>query len=203
MSAPAPVTQLDRMMRGLRSIIRAEIPSETYSNIYEYAVEALSADGSTADATPVDTTQSVPPDVRIPLQLNAMTATLTVGSKCLVAFINGDPTRATILSAAPVPLKATYDASAQLKIGASCPDVEIGVAPAPLATSLGTLTVIGLLTTFVASVTSAAATSVAAGNTLASMGTFVTAVQTAGGVVSTGLAAALALVPTITVKAGP
>ena len=77
------------------------------------------------------------------------------------------------------------------------------VAPAPLATSLGTLTVIGLLTTFVASVTSAAATSVAAGNTLASMGTFVTAVQTAGGVVSTGLAAALALVPTITVKAGP
>lgn len=203
MSGPAPTASpKDRLLQSLRAIIREEFPRLTFFGLYEFIVQA-SAAGDQASLVPSDATIGLPGLVQVPQRLPGTSATLTPGSMCLLQFVNGDPARPVVVNHATTPLTVDLDASLSMRIGKSSPSVALGAAPLPLATSAGTLTTIGLLTTFVASVTSAAQTCVSAGNTLPAIGVFVTAVNTAGGVVASGLAAAIALIPTTTIKAGP
>lgn len=124
MSTPAPITSLDRLMLSFRQLIRAESPRATYSGVYEYAVQGVSADGTTADISPTDTTIPLPSALKVPLR-GVVTSTLPTGSKCLLTFINQDPTRPILLSWDPVPTKSALDASNECDIGASATTVKI------------------------------------------------------------------------------
>ena len=102
MSAPIQPTEADRLLTAIRSIIRAELPQYTYLGLYEYAVQAT--DGTTIDCDPTDTTIPLPSLARVPLRssIQGERAKPTVGSRCLIAFVNADPTRPICVSADPV-----------------------------------------------------------------------------------------------------
>ncbi len=92
-------TTSDRTMRALREIIRAEIPQLTFFGLWEYVVQ--SATTSTVDAIPVDSSGAFPlPEiVAAPLLPSVLgeNVTFTVGSTCVIAFLNGDPSRPVVI----------------------------------------------------------------------------------------------------------
>ena len=120
MSAIVDPTVTDRLLNAFRKLLRAEDPNRTYRGISEYLVGNVTS--TSADATPTDTSLSLPAILRIPLRsgLVGETAKLTVGKTCLVSFINGDPTRPFIFSA-DVPQTATMDATQQITVGSVSP----------------------------------------------------------------------------------
>lgn len=140
MSIPNAPTVLDRLWKNMRALIRAEFPRFDYSGISEYAVVAISADGSAADVAPTDTTLPLPGMIKVPLRASLLgeVVNLRVGSQCLVAFINQDPTRPMVIGADPIPVKATVDASAELDIGPTATVVKLGLGAKPVA-ALGDL----------------------------------------------------------------
>lgn len=81
----------ERLRTDLRSIIRQEIAALTYMGVWEYTIVA--ATSSTVDATP--TNSSMPLLTSVPMQPSLLgeVVTPTVGSKCRIWFVNGDPTR--------------------------------------------------------------------------------------------------------------
>ncbi len=90
----------DRIAQYLLDIIRAEFPAATYAGVWEYIVQ--DTDGSVVSASPSDTSIPLPDLVDVPLRANPIGGvTPAVGSTCLVAFINADPTRPIILSTTP------------------------------------------------------------------------------------------------------
>lgn len=99
MSATIKPTTADRMLAALRALIRAEFPRLAYLGLYEYVVQA--ADGLTVDASPTDTTIPMPSITKIPIYtgLPGTLCTPAIGSKLVVCFLNGDPTRPTIIGA--------------------------------------------------------------------------------------------------------
>lgn len=123
LAAPTPV---DRLRRAFGDLVRAEVPRLTFLGIYEYAVQGASSDGTTVDATPVDTTQPLPGLVKIPVRLPVSTATIAAGQRVLVFFVNGDPTRPAVMNSDPVPLVATVDAANRLNLGPTSTTVYIG-----------------------------------------------------------------------------
>lgn len=135
--APTP---LDRLQKAFNSLSRAADPRRTFFGLYEYAVQKASADGTTVDATPTDTTLSLPGIVQLPVRLPISTATLGVGQKCIVYFVNGDPTRPAVLSSDPVPSVATFDASTTLNLGPSAGTVNVGASANTVAIAGGAAT---------------------------------------------------------------
>lgn len=107
----ADINAGDRLIAELRSLIREDFPSLTYLGVYEYAVQTDNA--GTCDASPTNTTLPLPSINLIRETFPFATATLTVGDLILVAFVNGDPTRPTVISAPP--------SSAGITIGDSSP----------------------------------------------------------------------------------
>ena len=102
MTANARPTFRDRLMQAFRELVRAELPQLSYLGVWEYAVQVT--DGVTVDATPVDTTVvPLPGIVGCPLRPGILgeQATPTVGSLCLVSFVNGDPTRPIVVGGDP------------------------------------------------------------------------------------------------------
>jgi len=98
MSEPIAPSTFDRLMQSIRAIIRAELPQATFQGIYEYSIQ--STDGLTASCDPVDTTIPLPslPSVELrPSILGGIVAPAR-GARCLVAFVNSDPTRPVIIS---------------------------------------------------------------------------------------------------------
>ena len=120
-----PPTTLDRIMTYFRQLVRAEFPRLNFLGLYEYSVQSVSSDGTTYELLPTDDTLSLPGSKGVPLRLSCATATLTEGSLCVVAFINGDPGKACIVSGAPTPTNQTIDASATLKLGPSATLVQL------------------------------------------------------------------------------
>lgn len=107
MSEPTPPTIQDRLLTAFRALVRAEFPQYTYLGIYEYAIRAT--DGSTVDCDPVDTTIPLPSLAKVPLRSSILGETVTPqakGERCLVMFVNGDPTRAICVSTDPYPKAA-------------------------------------------------------------------------------------------------
>lgn len=91
-------TELDRLLVSIRKIIRAEFPQLTYMGFWEYAVSAT--DGTTIDCSPTDTAIPLPALAKVPLisGLLGELATPVVGKKCVILFLNGDPTKARCIS---------------------------------------------------------------------------------------------------------
>lgn len=100
MSEPVSPTSFDRLLASLRSIIRAEFPQFTYGGLYEYAIQSLS--GNTVSCDPVDTSIPLPSLANVELRPSilgeSVTSPVLPGSRCIVGFINSDPTRPFILS---------------------------------------------------------------------------------------------------------
>ena len=116
MSEPVAPSTFDRLLQSLRAIIRAEFPQFTYAGIYEYAIQSSS--GATVSCDPVDTTVPLPSLANVELRPSilgeAVTSPILSGSRCLVAFVNNDPTRPTILSISNPPASAAITAGLQV-----------------------------------------------------------------------------------------
>lgn len=117
----------DRLVSELRSLIREDFPSLTFLGLYEYSVQA--SPGGTVDASPTNTTLPLPSISSIRETFPLMSATLTVGDLILVGFVNGDPTRPTVLSAPPSSTAITIgnvSPAAIARVGDFCADVSPG-----------------------------------------------------------------------------
>lgn len=143
---PSAPTALDRLMVAVRALIRAEVPRLTFLGSYEYAIQG-SQDHTTVDIAPTDTTLGLPSLTKVPLRSSvlgeAVAPSTTAGQRCLVSFVNGDPTRPFVYGIDPIPDKATVDAKTELDLGPSAGAVNIAgganaLAPAPWASSLAT-----------------------------------------------------------------
>lgn len=106
----------DRFLSFLRQLIRAEMPRLTFLGTYEYSVQATN--GTTVDASPTDTSLSLPGLTKVAIRLPVGTSKPAVGSPVLIQFVNGDPTR---------PVCVAHDPSADLYvIGPTATSVQIG-----------------------------------------------------------------------------
>lgn len=91
-------TTLDRLLDSFRKIVRAEFPQLTFMGIWEYSVQAT--DGVTIDCSPTDTAIPLPSLAKVPMisGLLGELATPVIGKRCVIIFLNGDPTKARCLS---------------------------------------------------------------------------------------------------------
>lgn len=115
MSAPTAPSSFDRLLQSIRSIVRAELPTLTFSGIYEYSIQ--SSNGNTVNCDPIDTTIPLPslPNVELrPSILGESVSSPPRASRCLVAFVNSDPTRPVILSIDTPPSSAAITAGSQV-----------------------------------------------------------------------------------------
>jgi hypothetical protein len=87
------VSDLDRIVRGLRAFVREVFPRVDYYALYEFEVVAQS--GDKLDVKPVDLTLGFPPMPRVPMLpgLAGGTPQLAPRSRVLVGWVNGDPAR--------------------------------------------------------------------------------------------------------------
>ncbi|GAC1536306.1 MAG: hypothetical protein NVS3B10_00090 [Polyangiales bacterium] len=101
MSSEIVPSTSDRLLRALRELIRAQFPRLTYLGVWEYAVQASPGAGGTGtvDAAPVDPSISLPGITGLQLRPSVLGENVVpvVGSVCLVAFVNGDPTRPVVV----------------------------------------------------------------------------------------------------------
>lgn len=104
----------DRLLDSLRDLVRAEVPSLTYSGVWEYTID--SATTTTIDGTP--TSSKMPAITNCPMTpgLLGEGVTPTPGSKCRVQFVNADPSRPECVSIVGTPLLSTIDATTFVKI---------------------------------------------------------------------------------------
>lgn len=125
MTQPLTPTVSDRLLTAVRSIIRAQFPQFDYAGTFEYSVQA--ATSSSVDCSPTDTTLPLPSLVGIPMRSGLLgeSVTLTVGNRCLVQFVNRDPSRPIIVGGDPIPVTSTVDATETLDLGPSSTAVNI------------------------------------------------------------------------------
>jgi hypothetical protein len=123
MSAQIPATVLDRIMTFFRQLVRAEFARASFFGLYEYAVQ--SGSGTSYELAPTDNTLTLPGSKGVPLRLSLATADLPKGSLVVLAFLNGDPSRACVVGAAPQPTNMTLDVTATMNLGPSATLVKL------------------------------------------------------------------------------
>ena len=130
MSAPVTPTASDRLLAFVRALIRAEIPQYDYLGLYEYAIQGVDPSSGVINGSPTDTTLSLPPISGLTLRpsLVGENVIATVGSLCLVEFINADPTRPQIVSIGETIFNGTIDATDTVNVGPSASSVDLGIA---------------------------------------------------------------------------
>jgi hypothetical protein len=133
MSKPIDPTPADRLLSSVRAIIRSVFPNYDFIGLYEYAIQGVSASGI-IDATPTDTTIPLPPLSGLTLRpsLVGENVVATVGTLCLVEFINADPSRPQVVSIGETIFEGTIDAIDTVNVGPSASSVELGVAASPV-----------------------------------------------------------------------
>ncbi len=123
---------LDRYLEPIRAIIRAELPNLAYLGTWEYEIVGVNADGTVnAAATPGAPVPNLN-NIGIRSGPDGSTATPTVGNKCDVRFINGDPTRPAIVGNRAIVKSVTVDATDTVNVGPSVSNAVIlaaGIAP--------------------------------------------------------------------------
>lgn len=82
---------LERLRTDLRSIVRSETPSLSYSGVWEYTI--ASGDDETVDVKSSD--NRMPDLTKVPMMPGLMGEVVTPapGSKCRIMFVNCDPSR--------------------------------------------------------------------------------------------------------------
>ena len=142
MSQPVQPTALDRLLTSIRNLIRGEFPQYTFAGLWEYSIQAVNSTG-TLDLQPTDTTISLPDlsNVGFSPSLLAESSMATMGSTCLVEFVNGDPTRPRVISIGATVFMGTIDASQTINVGPSASSVNLGAAQMPTARTTDTVSV--------------------------------------------------------------
>jgi len=115
---PQQPTVSDRALAAFRMLVRGEFPQLGYQGIYEYSVQ--SSDGSTVDCDATDTTISLPSHLaKVPLRSSILGAQVTPssGSRCLIMFVNADPSRPVCVFVEPTPVTATIATAGGLNPG--------------------------------------------------------------------------------------
>ncbi len=117
---------LERLRVDIRSLIRAEIASLSYSGVWEYTIE--SGDNKTVDVTPTD--KRMPPITKCPMMPGLMgeVVTPTPGSKCRIVFVNSDPTRPECVGIIGSPMKIEIAGPIPTQAAARFGDAVSGVA---------------------------------------------------------------------------
>ena len=160
MSAVVAPTALDRLWNSFRALVRAEFPTFTFTGIYEYAIQNTrgSIPNVTVDCTPTDTTIPLPPLTNIPLRssVSGATSVPNVGTRCIVAFLNQDPTRPVIVGVDAVVSRASVDATSEVDIGPSSGSVNLGPSPGTMALGASTESAVAALLSWAQGVASAA-----------------------------------------------
>lgn len=140
MPSSIPPTNLDRLWNSFRALVRAESPTLTFAGIYEYGIQAVhgTAPSATVDCSPTDTTIPLPPLVNIPMRsaVDGTTVTPTIGSNCLVMFVNADPSRPVVFGVDPISAMVKVQATAEIDISAPAVNIANGVLPAARQTDL-------------------------------------------------------------------
>lgn len=111
-----PPTDLDRLLSSFRKLVRAEFPTSTFRGIFEYAVEAVGS--NTIDCSPTDTQIPLPSLAKVPLRSSILGAivTPTVGSRCLIMFVNTDITQPVCVFIEGPPAVATVRATGAVNL---------------------------------------------------------------------------------------
>lgn len=132
--SPVAPSASDRLLTAIRAIVRAEFPAFTFAGTYEYTVSGVNGDGS-INGVPTDPSITLPALNNIPLRPSTVggTAKPTTGNKCLVRFVNQDPTRPIVVGNDALVNTVTIDASQTVNIGPSVSQAVVlagGTAPA-------------------------------------------------------------------------
>ena len=140
MSEPVNPSPLDRLMSAIRALIRAEYPQYTYAGLYSYTIQNANSSTGAIDAQPVDTTIPLPGLSNVPLRPSLLgeLAMATMGTTCLVEFVNADPTQPNVVSIGATNFTGTIDASTEVDVGPSASTVNLGAAQQPIARSTDT-----------------------------------------------------------------
>jgi hypothetical protein len=119
MSEPLFPTLNDRLLTAIRDLIRSEVPTATFLGLYEYTVTGSTP--TTIDCQPTDPTIPLPSLNGIPIGSlsDGGVGQPTTGNRCLIEFLNGDPTRPVVLFNDPPVQTATIDATQEVIIGPS------------------------------------------------------------------------------------
>lgn len=128
-------TPLDRFLGAIRTLIRSELPNLAYLGTWAYTVVGVNGDG-TVNATIEDPTGKMPASLNnlsISAGADGSTGAPTLGNTCHVRFINGDPTRPTIVGNQALVRVATVDASDTVNVGPSADSVVLAGGNAPIA----------------------------------------------------------------------
>ena len=110
---------IDRLIVGLRTIVRGELSRLTWLGCYGYTVQRAGV--GTVDAAP-RSALPLPTLVGVPLISSLLGQTATpsaTGAPCLIRFVNGDPTRPVCVSIGAPAIDATIDATGTLALGPS------------------------------------------------------------------------------------
>src|SRR5208337_1995713 len=109
-------------------LIRAEFPQYTFCGVYGYTIQAINSGTGAIDCEPTDTTLSLPPLSNVPLRASILgeTCLATMGSPCLVEFVNADPTKPNIISVGSTVFSGTMDATNVFNVGPSATSVSLG-----------------------------------------------------------------------------
>lgn len=166
--AEASADPTDRLGAAFRTLVRLTFPSLRFFGVFEYEVIQGTA-GPTMQARCTDPGLNMPdlPPTKLYPGVDGSNATWPTGTKFLVGFINGDPTRPYAIGGDPTqtPTNVTIPATAQVSIAGGGNTL----VPTPWATSLVlALTNLATALAAVTSLTSPPPTSVqAAGAALA------------------------------------
>lgn len=92
---------IDRILDAIRAIVREEFPRARFSGLYQYGIKAVSGSPPNVliDCSPVDQTIGLPELVGLPMQpgISGITSIPSVGLGCVVAFLDGSPTKPIVL----------------------------------------------------------------------------------------------------------
>ncbi len=117
-----PPSIRDRLLTAIRKIILQECPSLTYAGLWEYVVHSVNDDGS-VNGTPTDMAIPLPALNNVPIGALAAggVSRPSVGSVFLVEFANQHGAKYLLVSAAPVVVTATLDATDSVAVGGVAP----------------------------------------------------------------------------------
>jgi hypothetical protein len=135
MSAVTAPTANDRLLAAIRSLIRAEFPTFDYLGVYEYSIQGVNPSDNSIDCSPTDTTIPLPTVSALPLKTSLVGESVeaTVGTLCLVEFVNADPSRPVVVSIGATIFNGTIDASQQVNVAPSASSLGLGNASSPIA----------------------------------------------------------------------
>jgi hypothetical protein len=95
------VTPPDRFVEGLMAIIREQFPQLFYMGLFDYVITGVNgeAPGVTCDVRPNNPDIGLPEcnAVAIVASVSNMSATPSSGMACVLAFLDGDPTKPRIV----------------------------------------------------------------------------------------------------------